>query len=310
MKPIRIGTRGSQLALWQANETSRRLLAAGFQSEIVVIRTTGDRRQDVPLATIGGKGLFIKELEEALEAGEVDIAVHSLKDVPSLIPSQFALVSYLERADPRDVWIQLDGRSVTDLPPGARVGTSSPRRRAQLLALRPDLDVQPIRGNVDTRIGKLHAGDYDGMVLAAAGLSRLERQSDITSYFPVDVMVPAAGQGIVGIEIMRDRDDLAEPLAAIDDDRASAAARAERGVLESFGTILDCYSSIAVHATVDGRNISLSAFVSDANATKSIRHQAEGAVVDGESVIRAFSAHLVEAGALELLAVEPATPQA
>ena len=152
MKSIRIGTRGSQLALWQANELSRLLREVGVQPEIVVIKTTGDRRQDVPLASIGGKGLFIKELEEALLSRHVDLAVHSLKDVPSIIPEEFVLAGFLERADARDVWIRHDGASLDALPDGALIGTSSPRRQAQILSRWPHLRVEGVRGNVETRI--------------------------------------------------------------------------------------------------------------------------------------------------------------
>ncbi|MBV9496631.1 MAG: hydroxymethylbilane synthase, partial [Acidobacteria bacterium] len=162
--PIRIGTRGSALALWQANETARLLTAAGHAVEIVTVKTTGDKRQDVPLAAIGGKGLFVKELEEALEDGRIDLAVHSLKDVPSLIPKNFALVAFLERADPRDAWIHPHSVSLDDLPQGALVATSAPRRRAQLLARRRDLRVEPIRGNVDTRLEKVRSGQFDAIV--------------------------------------------------------------------------------------------------------------------------------------------------
>src|SRR5687768_18002529 len=146
---VRIGTRGSQLALWQANETSRLLHAAGYDAQIIVIRTTGDKRQDVSLAAIGGKGLFIKELEEALERDEIDVAVHSLKDVPSLIPAHLTLAAFLERADPRDAWVHVDGKPLSDMPAGAVIGTSAPRRRAQLVQLFPDLRAEDIRGNVD-----------------------------------------------------------------------------------------------------------------------------------------------------------------
>src|SRR5688500_7207839 len=178
---IRIGTRGSALALWQAEEVARLLRAAGYEPELVIVKTTGDKRTDVSLASIGGKGLFIKELEESLERGAVDIAVHSLKDVPSIIPDHFALAGFLERADPRDAWIS--SLPIDQLPDGAIVGSSSPRRRAQLLELFPRLDVRDIRGNVDTRIEKMRRGEYAGIVLAAAGLKRLGRASDALSYF-------------------------------------------------------------------------------------------------------------------------------
>ena len=248
---IRIGTRGSQLALWQANETARQLALAGYEPEIVTVKTTGDKRHDVSLATIGGKGLFIKELEEALERGDVAVAVHSLKDVPSIIPDHFALAGFLERADPRDAWVHPTGKRIEDLPKGSVVGTSSPRRKAQLLERYPHLKVEEIRGNVDTRIEKAKSGAYEGVVLASAGLTRLGRTSDITSYFSVDDMIPAAGQGIVVIECLRGNAFAEGAARAINHAPSETVALRERGVLQKFGTRLDCYSEIAVHATPD-----------------------------------------------------------
>src|SRR5688572_12434897 len=243
---LRIGTRGSQLALWQANEVARRL---PHPSEIVTIRTTGDKRQNVSLATIGGKGLFIKELEEALERGEIDVAVHSLKDVPSIIPDHFELAAFLERADPRDAWVHPDGEPIGAMPAGTVIGTSAPRRRAQLNALFPHLRIEDIRGNVDTRIEKARAGQYAGIVLASAGLTRLGRASEITSHFSIDDMLPAAGQGIIAIECLRGNAAVREAARHINHAPSETAALCERGVLQKFGERLDCYSEVAVHAT-------------------------------------------------------------
>lgn len=295
---IRIGSRGSQLALWQANEVARRLGQAGFGSEIVVVRTTGDKRQDVALSSIGGKGLFIKELEEALERGEIDAAVHSLKDVPSIIPPHFELAAFLERADPRDAWLHVGGRSIADLPAGSVVATSAPRRRAQILARHPQLRVEPIRGNVDTRINKLRAGQYDGMVLAAAGLTRLGRESEITSRFSVEEMLPAAGQGIVGIEILASNQHAKEAARSINHAPSETAALCERGVLQQFGERLDCYSSVAVHATQENGAVTIRAFLSDYEGTRSIR-----ATRSGSDAVAAVAADLIAQGALELLKV-------
>ena len=280
---IRIGTRGSQLALWQANEVQRLLTAAGHQAEIVIVRTTGDKRQDVSLASIGGKGLFIKELEEALERGEIDIAVHSLKDVPSIIPDQFVLAGFLERADPRDAWLQSAGLSIDEMPAGAKIGTSAPRRKAQLLARYPHLVIEEIRGNVDTRIQKMRDGQYAGIVLASAGLTRLGRAAEITSYFDVDAMLPAAGQGIVGIECLASNDAARAAVRSINHAPSEEAALNERSVLQKFGTRLDCYSSVAVHWS----NGKLRAFVCGVRA--------QGTTVD--SVYDA----LIQQGAGELL---------
>jgi hydroxymethylbilane synthase len=297
-KTIRIGTRGSQLALWQANETSNRLAELGYKPEIVVIKTTGDKRTDVSLSSIGGKGLFIKELEEALTRGDVDVAVHSLKDVPSIVPEQFVLAGFLKRADPRDAWVQLDGTPIEALRGGAVVGTSAPRRRAQLRLLFPSLKLEEMRGNVDTRINKLRAGLYDGAVLASAGLIRLGRASEITAPFDVDQMIPAAGQGIVAIECNKDDGDARAAAAAINHAPSEAAARAERGVLQKFGEMLDCYSAVAVHATVNGL-VTIRAFFGEIEGDRYLRVQRDG--VDPDAVVQEVFDELVDRGAMELL---------
>ncbi|MEA2568419.1 MAG: hydroxymethylbilane synthase [Acidobacteriota bacterium] len=269
---VRIGTRGSQLALWQASEVAKKLSEHGFRPELITIKTTGDKRHDVSLATIGGKGLFIKELEEALDRGEIDIAVHSLKDVPSIIPERFILAAFLERADPRDAWVQLDGQRIDELPDGTVIGTSAPRRRSQLHAMYPKLRVEEIRGNVDTRISKMRAGLYGGIVLASAGLHRLGRQGEITSYFSIDEMLPAAGQGIVAIETLEG--PFVQIAQTIDHAQTASAARRERGVLQKFGTTLDCYSAIAVHDTGD----TIHAFMGELEGDRALR--VRGTTVD------------------------------
>jgi len=301
MKPIRIGTRGSKLALWQANTVSRLLKEAGYANEIVQIKTTGDRRTDVPLATIGGKGLFIKEIEEALDAGKVDIAVHSLKDVPSIIPDQFELIAFLARADARDAWVHPAGTSFSDIPAGSRIGTGSPRRRTQLKQLRPDLQVLEIRGNVDTRLAKARAGEYDGLLLATAGLVRLGLDEAITDHFSLSEITPAAGQGIVGIEILRSRDDLREPLSRINDGDAEIAARVERGVLGRFGTLLDCYTPIAVHAELTSSSIHCHAFVSTLEGETAIRVFEESARTQVDPLVDGVYRALVDRGAMEVI---------
>jgi hydroxymethylbilane synthase len=269
---LRIGTRGSALALWQANEAARLFTAAGYDPELVIVKTTGDKRQDVSLATIGGKGLFIKELEEALERGAIDVAVHSCKDVPSLIPEQFVLAGFLQRADARDAWVHPSHTPIGGLPDGATIGTSAPRRRAQLAALFPRLRVEDIRGNVDTRIQKARDGQYAGVVLASAGLTRLGRAAEITSYFDAVQMLPAAGQGIVAIECLASNAAAVAAAAKITHAPSAEAAQQERGVLQRFGTQLDCYSAVAVHSS----NGVLRAFMS--RGDRSIR--AEGVTVD------------------------------
>ncbi len=301
MKAIRIGTRGSELALWQANTVRSLLAAAGVESELHLIKTTGDRRTDVPLSSIGGKGMFIKELEEALLADEVDLAVHSLKDVPSIIPDELVLSSFLERADPRDAWFHPGGRGIETVPEGGRIGTSSPRRRTQLRALHPHLTVIQVRGNVPTRLEKMHRGECEGMILAAAGVKRLGREDQISGFFEVDTMVPAAGQGIVGMEILRSREDLVEILARINNADAETAARCERGVLQQFGTLLDCYSSAAVHATLENDRIRMHAFFSDLEGDRAIRTGVEGARTEADDLVRRLAHDLKARGAEELL---------
>jgi hydroxymethylbilane synthase len=293
---VRIGTRGSQLALWQAREVSKHLAERGCQTQIIPFKTTADKRQDVPLATIGGKGLWVKELEEALLRREIDMAVHSLKDVPSIIGDEFVLAGFLERADPRDAWVQLSGTSIASLPSGAVVGTSAPRRRAQLRALYPHLRIDDIRGNVDTRINKLRAGLYDGAILAAAGLLRLGRAGEITSYFSTDEMLPACGQGIIAIETLRDGTTVA---SSINHEPTALAAQCERGVLQKFGTLLDCYSACAVHATFEDGEITIRAFFGELEGDRSIRVTKSGR--DEDAVIEEVYRELVDQGAMELV---------
>ncbi|HSP16846.1 MAG TPA: hydroxymethylbilane synthase [Thermoanaerobaculia bacterium] len=297
---IRIGTRGSQLALWQANETSRKLKAAGFEPQIITVKTTGDKRQDVPLATVGGKGVFIKELEEALERNEIDIAVHSLKDVPSIIPPQFTLAGFLERADPRDAWIHPDRMAITDVPAGSTIGTSAPRRRAQLIEKFPHLKVEAIRGNVETRIGKARSGQYAGVILASAGLTRLGRAAEITSFFSVDEMIPAAGQGIIVIETLGTSNIGRKAAAAINVKASELAATCERGVLQRFGERLDCYSAVAAHAEAGAPfELTIRAFVADSDGTRSVRVRHSGR--DPQQVISAVYDELIAKGAMELI---------
>ena len=290
--PVRIGTRGSPLALWQANEVARVL---NQPTEIVTIRTTGDKRTNVSLASIGGKGVFIKELEEALARREIDLAVHSLKDVPSIVPAQFALPAFLARADPRDAWIQPRGIAIDKMRDGAKIGTSAPRRRAQLRVLYPKFRIEDIRGNVDSRLRKLQSGAYDGAVLASAGLTRLGRKDEITSYFSIDEMVPAAGQGIVAIETLAQR---AAEFTVLSHFPSALAALCERGVLQKFGDQLDCYSAVAVHATID-RGITIRAFFGEIDGDRSIRVKKTES--DADSVIDSVYEALVAEGAEDLL---------
>jgi hydroxymethylbilane synthase len=295
---VRIGTRGSQLALWQANEVANKLSEQGYRTDIVVLKTTADKRQDVPLAAIGGKGLWVKELEEALLRGEIEVAAHSLKDVPSIIGGEFVLAGFLERADPRDAWVNIEGTPIAALPEGAVIGTSAPRRRAQIRALHPRLRTADIRGNVDTRINKLRAGLYDGAILASAGLTRLGRSSEITSYFSIEEMLPACGQGIIAIETLREG-GTREIAASIDHAATAQVARCERGVLQKFGAALDCYSACAVHATQSNGLVTIRAFFGEIDGDRAIHVTRSGS--DADAVIDDVYRSLVDEGAMELV---------
>jgi hydroxymethylbilane synthase len=263
---LRIGSRGSKLALRQAEMLRERLIAAHpalaepDAIETVVIRTTGDSVTDRPLAEIGGKGLFIKELEEALSDRRIDLAVHSLKDVPAFLPPGFALAAYLPREDARDALIARNGAtSLAALPQGASVGTSSPRRRAQLLNLRPDLVIVPLRGNVDTRLAKIAAGAADATILALAGLKRIGRDNEASAILSTDEILPAATQGIIAIEIRDDDSRIRNLLAPINHQPTAICASAERALLETLNG--DCHTPVGALATLDGNRIALDAML-------------------------------------------------
>jgi hydroxymethylbilane synthase len=256
-RPLRIGTRGSPLALAQARMVADALAAFGHATEIVPITTTGDVVQDRPLAEIGGKALWTKELARALLDGRTDLSVHSMKDVETIRPDSLAIAAMLPRADPRDRLVGAE--RIDDLPEGAIVGTSSPRRAAQLLARRPDLRVVPIRGNVQTRLAKVAQGEIDATLLAAAGLDRL----GIAAGVPLDALLPAPAQGAIGVEILASRTDLRPVLAAIDDEATSRCVRAERDLLAALGG--DCHSAVAARAVIDGEAVCLAAEILSAD---------------------------------------------
>ena len=232
---MKIGSRGSQLALWQANHIADQLRARGHWVEIEVIRTTGDKITDVALAKVGAKGMFTKEIEEALLAGSIDLAVHSLKDLPTELSAKFEIAATPEREDPRDALCSKNYSSIEDLPKGARVGTSSLRREAQLKALRPDLVVHPLRGNVDTRLRKLESGEYDALLLASAGLRRLGRTEMMRQAIPVELMCPAAGQGALAIEVRAGDPAVRDALRFLDDAASRSETDCERTLLKKLG---------------------------------------------------------------------------
>jgi hydroxymethylbilane synthase len=261
--PLIIATRESRLALWQAHHV-RDLLRERFGAtvELLGMTTRGDQILDVTLSKVGGKGLFVKELETALEDGRAHLAVHSLKDVPMELPPGFVLAAVLEREDPRDAFVSNRFASLDELPEGAVVGTSSLRREVQLRALRPDLVIEPLRGNLDTRLRKLDDGGYDAIVLAAAGLKRLGLGARIRARFEVDTMLPAAGQGALGIEVRDDAAALREMLAAMTHAPTWLAAHAERAVSRALGG--SCSMPLAAHARFDGGVLRLDALLGDA----------------------------------------------
>jgi hydroxymethylbilane synthase len=245
---LRIGSRGSQLALWQARHIAGLLRGEGHEVEIEIIKTTGDRLQEVTFAQVGSKGMFTKEIEEALAEGRVDLAVHSLKDLPTVLPEPFALAATPPRVDPRDALVSVKYGSLAELPQGARVGTSSQRRRAQLKALRPDIAAQEFRGNVDTRLRKLAEGQVDAILLAAAGLDRLGKTEWVRERLEQKDFCPAAGQGSLGIETRKDDAATIAAVAFLDDAATRFAVTAERAALAELGG--GCQVPIGIHCRV------------------------------------------------------------
>jgi hydroxymethylbilane synthase len=274
MARLRIGSRGSQLALWQAHHISDLLRAQGHIVEIEIIKTTGDKITDVALAKVGTKGMFTKEIEEALVENRVDLAVHSLKDLPTELASDFEIAAITVRENPRDVFCSVKYANIDGLPQRANVGTSSLRRQAQLKALRPDLQIYPLRGNVDTRLRKLESGDYDAIILAVAGLNRLGKTQLVRQVIPVEVMTPAAGQGALGIEI-RNGDRATRGLVAfLDDAAARATTTCERALLSKLGG--GCQVPIGAFAEMNGGHIRLNGLVAHPDGTKVLRETREG----------------------------------
>jgi hydroxymethylbilane synthase len=274
MARLRIGSRGSQLALWQAHHISALLRERGHEVELEIIKTTGDKIVDVALAKVGTKGMFTKEIEEALLEGRVDLAVHSLKDLPTELAREFEIVAITKRENPCDVFCSTKYNSIEELPKQARVGTSSLRRQAQLKALRPDLEIYPLRGNVDTRLRKLEAGEYDGIILAAAGLNRLGKTELVKQVIPAEIMCPAAGQGALGIEIRAGDSETRKHLAFLDDSSARATTTCERALLNKLGG--GCQVPIGASAEVRNGKLHLEAIVAHPDGTVVLRESRDG----------------------------------
>ena len=299
---LKIGTRQSLLALWQSNHTAACLRKQYPECEVVLkkIVTKGDRILDVPLAQIGGKGLFTKEIEEDLLSGEVDLAVHSLKDMPTVLPEGLCLTAITERANVGDAFVSNDYACFEELPLGAVVGTSSLRRKAQLLAARPDLTIRDLRGNVDTRLRKLDEGLYDAVILAAAGLERLGHGDRIKAIIPSDVCLPAVGQGALAIECRTDDAEVRQMLDFLNDQPtvyATAAERAFLGLLEG-----GCQVPIGVHADVNGEQIKIEAIIAALDGSTVLRDTIEGAAVDAVALGQKLGKKMLANGGQKILA--------
>jgi len=297
-----IATRESALALWQARHIAARLeaLHPGLQVELLGMTTQGDRILDVTLNKIGGKGLFVKELETALQEGRADLAVHSMKDVPMRLPDGFAIAAITERADPRDAFVSNHYTALADLPDGAVVGTSSLRREAQIRANFPHLQVKPLRGNVQTRLGKLDAGEYDAIILAAAGLVRLKLAARIRSYLSAEQSLPAPGQGALGLEIRADRADVAALLAPLNHPETADCVTAERAM--SLRLDGSCETPLGGYAEiVDEHFLRLRGFVASPDGTQIVRAEANGSRGAAQGVGRQVADLLLTEGAGALL---------
>lgn len=296
MNAVRIGTRGSALALWQARTVAGLLTASGRRSELVVISTSGDRIQNAPLSDAGGKGLFVKEIEDALLAGDIDVAVHSAKDMSVAIPGGLAIAAVLPREDPRDAIVRRAGGA--PVAPAAAIGTGSVRRIAQLVGVFPAARFLPIRGNVDTRLRKLDAGEYDALVLAAAGLKRLGYAARLSELLSLEACIPAPGQGIIAIETRAEW--AAHPVwTTIDDARTAASFVAERAVVSALGG--GCQLPLGAIAVHEGSDLDLRAVVAAPDGSRSIRRSARGSADRPEELGRRVADALADAGAIDIL---------
>ena len=298
---LRLGTRGSALALWQANWTKAELEKRwpGLRVELVSIKTTGDKILDVPLARIGGKGLFTKEIDEALLGGRIDLAVHSLKDVPFQLPEGIDFAAIPEREDPRDAFIS-NGPRLQDLPAASRIGTSSLRRQVQLRHLFPGLQLMNLRGNVDTRLRKLAAGEFDGIILALAGLKRLGHEQRVTQILGDDIMISAVGQGALGIVCRSADASTRRTLAILDDPITRTAVTAERGLLRALGG--SCQVPVAGRATLKENLLTIKGLIASLDGTRVIAHEISGSADRPNELGLELGQKLLSMGAGEILA--------
>jgi hydroxymethylbilane synthase len=299
---LTIGTRGSTLALWQAGHIKERLQTGNpnLRLQLRKVKTRGDLVRDRALSQVGGRGLFVKEIENALLDREIDLAVHSLKDMPTELPGELSLGAILERADARDALVFRGGQQeLSELPNGARVGTSSLRRRAQLLSERADLEILDLRGNVDTRLRKLYAGEYDAVVLAAAGLQRLGHAEAIGQSLPVEVMLPAVGQGALCVEVRAEDEDVRRLLAPLDHPPTRQAARAERAFLHRLEG--GCQVPIAAYGQVDGNQLRLRGLVASPDGSRLVKDEFRGPANEAVRLGTELAEQLLDSGAREIL---------
>ena len=298
---LRIGTRGSKLALWQSEWVKTKLQNTypGLEVELVRIKTTGDKILDSPLSRIGGKGLFVKEIEEALLLGHVDLAVHSMKDVPVELPEGLMLCCYPERDETRDALVSRENLRLQNLPPGAKLGTSSLRRSAQILHIRPDVKIYSLRGNVDTRLRKLDEGQYDAIVLAAVGLKRLGLSERVTQHLDPTEVLPAIGQGALGLEVREDKHEIIEILSFLNHKPTEFAVRAERAFLRRLEG--GCQVPIAAHANFCEEKLKLVGMVADLDGSSLVKGEAQGDAEDAEEIGTGLAEDLLERGAEKIL---------
>ncbi len=298
---LRIGTRGSKLALTQSEWVKGKIEAQhpDVKVELVRVRTTGDKILDAPLSKIGGKGLFVKEIEEALVNERIDLAVHSMKDVPAALPEGLILTTFPEREDPRDAFVSTKYDRLEQLPQGARVGTGSLRRSAQLLHIRPDLELVPVRGNVDTRLRKLEGGEYEAIILAASGLRRLGLKDRISQALGVEQIIPAIGQGALGLEVRRDDEETIGRIAFLNHRETQITVKAERAFLTELGG--GCQVPLAAFCRTENGQLCLEGMVAELDGSKVLRDQMRGEESEAEEMGIALARRLLAAGADEIL---------
>jgi hydroxymethylbilane synthase len=298
---LKIGTRGSRLALRQAQLTAEQIKSKhpAVEIEIITIKTKGDKLQDIALVKIGGKGVFVKEIEEALIRGDIHIAVHSMKDVPVDLPDELEIGAIPEREDPRDVLVSKNDRKIEELASGARIGTGSLRRTIQLKRLLPDIEVVPIRGNLDTRIKKITTEELDGVIVAAAGMRRMGLAKEVSQYIPIEWMIPSAGQGVLGIELRKDDEEIKNLVSFLNHSDTVITLSAERSFLKHLGG--GCQVPIAAHAVKQGNRLILRGLVGSVDGRVVISEEVRGACEEAEEMGRTMAENILQRGGREIL---------